>query len=93
MKRTKRLTKREKKALTTASRVAKSPDPNQHIHCIACGRHIDRSEFQSPAAAVMVQCQHGSQFASCLACVDRTKKLLAEHDRTGSPVATAAAWH
>jgi hypothetical protein len=92
MKRQKRLTRREKKA--------ESPGPRppagegQHIHCIACGRHIDPAEFESsPATAVTVRCDHGSTFATCVGCAVQAESLVAEHDRTGQPVKTAAAWH
>jgi methionyl-tRNA synthetase len=92
MKREKRLTKRERKA-------EKGPGPSgrateqQHIHCVACGRHLDPAEFNAPATAVRVSCQHNSRFASCTGCVEKTKVLLAEHDRTGQPVRMTAAWH
>ena len=89
MKKQKRLTKRERKA----TEAAPSHD-HQHIHCIACGRHIDGGEFSaSPATAKIVACQHGSKFPACTACVPAAKQLLDEHDRTGQPVKTAGAWH
>lgn len=88
MKREKTLTKKERKAL--------KPQPaapaGQHIHCIACGRHLDPAEFRSGAATWLV-CQHRSRFASCRECVAQSTELLAEHDRSGRPVATANAWH
>ena len=92
MKREKRQTKRERKA-------EKGPGPSgrgteqQHIHCVACGRHLDPAEFNAPATAVSVSCQHNSRFPSCTGCVEKTKLLLAEHDRTGQPVKVAVAWH
>jgi len=91
MKREKRLTKRERKALAPQKPVA-APQQSQHIHCIACGRHIEPSEFQS-ADAVMLRCQHGSTFPSCAECRPQATQLLAEHDRTGQAVRTASAWH
>jgi hypothetical protein len=92
MKREKQLTKRERKA---AKGIGPSGQPKEaaHIHCVACGRHIDPSEFNAPTTAARVACQHRSQFPSCVACLERTRTLLAEHDRTGQPVKTAAAWH
>lgn len=66
---------------------------HEHIHCTACGKHLDVEEFEAPATAVWVKCQHGSEFPSCTACLDKTKERLAEHDRTGKPVETAHAWH
>jgi len=92
MKRDKKLTKRERKAEKGAGPSGKAAE-TQHIHCVACGRHIDPTEFHNPATATRVPCQHKSRFASCVSCVDRTKELLAEHDRTGQPVKMAAAWH
>ena len=92
MKREKKLTKRERKAVQGVGPSGKSREP-QHIHCVACGRHLDPSEFDAPATAVGVFCQHQSRFASCVGCVERTKELLAEHDRTGLAVKMAEAWH
>jgi hypothetical protein len=93
MKREKQLTKRERKAANGAGPSGNNPKEAQHIHCVACGRHIEPSEFHAPATARRVACQHRSQFPSCVACLERTTALLAEHDRTGQPVKTAAAWH
>ena len=92
MKREKRLTKREKKA--KAGPGAPLPGQAQHIHCVACGRHIDASEFSaSPPAAAWVRCAHNTRFSSCVGCVTEARRLLAEHDRTGQPVQAASAWH
>jgi hypothetical protein len=92
MQREKRLTKRERKALAPKKPVP-AAQSNTHIHCTACGKHLDPSQFQAPATAVRVACQHGSKFASCVECVPATKRLLAEHDRTGQQVQAAGAWH
>ncbi len=92
MKREKTLTKRERKALTGSGPAGKTREP-QHIHCVACGRHLDPAEFNEPSTATRVTCEHKSQFASCNGCVAKTRELLAEHDRTGQPVKTANAWH
>jgi hypothetical protein len=91
MKREKRLTKRERKAL--APQRAPVPQNAKHIHCVACGKHLDPADFTAPATATLLLCQHRSQFASCLECVEISKRLLAEHDRNGTPVQSAAAWH
>jgi len=92
MKREKRLTKREKKAQSPGRKPA-APQA-RHIHCIACGRHLDPSEFSiAPASATMITCQHGSQFASCVSCMVQAQMLLDTHDRTGQPVRSANAWH
>lgn len=89
MKRQKRLTKRERKALD-----ADHHHDHQHIHCISCGRHIDPGEFSaSPPSAKILACQHGSKFPTCAACVNESQRLLDEHDRTGQPVQSASAWH
>ena len=93
MRREKRLTKREKKALTGGGGGG-GGGHDQHIHCVACGRHIDHDEFgASPPLAVFIRCEHGSQFPSCAGCQIRSRELVAEHDRTGRPVNQAAAWH
>jgi hypothetical protein len=92
MRREKRLTKREKKAQGAAAGVGQGHE--HHIHCVACGRHIEQDEFgASPPLAVFIRCEHGSRFASCSGCQNRSRELVAEHDRTGRPVAQAAAWH
>jgi hypothetical protein len=93
MKRQKRLTKRERKANDPGFR----PGPrtqNQHIHCVACGRHIEPNEFgATPASAIWITCDHGSRFASCMGCMHESQSRIDEHDRSGQAVATAAAWH
>lgn len=90
MRRQKRLTKRERKALNGGTSAAH----HAHIHCVACGRHIEHDEFSaSPPLALFVRCQHGSRFAACVGCQARAQALLDEHDRTGQPVRQAAAWH
>ena len=94
MKREKTLTKRERKELTGGPRTSGAPvKGGQHIHCVACGRHLDPSEFNTPKTATMLRCQHGSTFPSCVACESQSVSLLAEHDRTGQAVRTANAWH
>jgi hypothetical protein len=90
MKREKRLTKRERKSQNTAQ----TAHDHGHIHCVACGRHIDPKEFTaSPVTARFLRCQHGSQFASCSDCVTESQRRLDVHDRSGQPVQAAAAWH
>ena len=100
MKREKRLTKREAKALrgpSPAARPAQAAggghDHNKHIHCIACGKHLDPSSFGEPNGATFTRCDHGSDFPHCVACADKAKALIVEHDRSGKPVQTASAWH
>lgn len=91
MKRAKQLTKRERKALAPA-RTQQPAAHSHHIHCIACGRHIDAPEFES-GQALMLRCQHNTTWPSCVECRDRSTALLVEHDRTGQAVRSAAAWH
>ncbi|NUP08522.1 MAG: hypothetical protein HOW73_20935 [Polyangiaceae bacterium] len=94
MKREKRLTKRERKALSPQPAQPQGHHHHGHIHCTACGKHLDEEMFDgNPAEAVFLQCDHKSEFPSCAACADRTREILAEHDRTGQPVKHAAAWH
>lgn len=95
MKRTKRLTKREKKALDPRRAAASGAQAqHQHIHCIACGRHLDAAEFDGPpASATYITCDHGSQFPTCVTCIVQSQMLVAAHDRTGQPVKVAGAWH
>ena len=93
-KKTKRLTKRERK-----DQFGKGPSGTQnkestHIHCIACGRHLDPTEFTArPATATRLTCQHGSRFAACAGCVPEAQARLDEHDRTGQPPRIANVWH
>ena len=90
MKREKRLTKREKKEQSGGG----GHQHQGHIHCIACGRHIDAGEFsQTPPSAIVITCDHKSQFPACANCEVTARYLVAEHDRTGKPVNTAAAYH
>lgn len=92
MRREKKLTKRERKALA-GPRPAVAPPAGKHIHCVACGKHLDPHEVSGQATAVMVKCRHGTTFASCVDCRAMTQALLDEHDDTGKPVQVAAAWH
>jgi hypothetical protein len=105
MKREKRLTKRERKAVDgprvpAAPRAAVSRPTQQthqhehtHIHCIACGKHLDPNVFGEPDGADFLRCEHGSDFPHCVACKDKARELVEEHDRTGKGVKKAAAWH
>lgn len=92
-KRAPRLTKREKKAQSAGGAAGQGHTHDHgHIHCVACGRHLDPQEFQQ-GSAIVVKCQHGSQFPSCAKCEITSQRLLDEHDRTGQPVKSASAWH
>jgi hypothetical protein len=92
VKRQKRLTKREQKALRGPRPGAQEHE--HHIHCVACGKHLDEAEFLGGApTATHLRCRHGGTFPSCVACSARTRELLETHDRTGQPVQQAAAWH
>jgi hypothetical protein len=93
MKREKRLTRRERKDQdpTRADRLKRA---QPHIHCVACGRHMESEEFGGTSPrAVYLTCDHGSQFPSCTECQVTARYLIAEHDRTGNPIAKAGAWH
>jgi hypothetical protein len=93
MKREKRLTKREKKAQDPNYRAGPRVQ-NQHIHCIACGRHLDAAELTaSPPTATTIVCEHGSTFPTCIGCMQESQALVDAHDKSGEPVRTAEAWH
>jgi hypothetical protein len=92
MKRQKRVTKRERKAVLGQGSAA--TQGTAHIHCIACGRHIEAGEFSmAPVSATYITCQHGSRFPACVSCSVQAEMLVATHDRTGQAVKVAAAWH
>lgn len=91
MKRKPKLTKRERKSLAPAR--AQSQHQHQHIHCIACGRHLHEAEFEAPATAAIITCEHGSNFPSCVRCMPQAVAAVKEHDRTNQPVKAAANWH
>ena len=95
MKRKPQLTKRERKAAAGGPRPQPAPKAHshQHIHCIACGKHLDEADFEAPATATTITCDHGSTFPTCVKCVSKSTALVAEHDRTNQPVKTAGAWH
>jgi hypothetical protein len=99
MKREKRLTKKERKAAERTAgasqpqRAAAQGHQHQHIHCIACGKHLDPEMFGVPHGANFIRCEHGSDFAHCAGCFEKAKQLVAEHDRTNQPVQKAVAWH
>ena len=83
---------RKSGATRGATAPAKRAEP-QHIHCVACGRHLDPAFFNAPAKATVVRCAHGSTFAACNECATKAQLMLDEHDRSGQPVKPAAAWH
>ncbi|HEY4105863.1 MAG TPA: hypothetical protein VGM44_18310 [Polyangiaceae bacterium] len=89
MQRKKRLTKRERKEQGPAT-----PHQHAHIHCIACGRHLDPEEFSAaPPTAKYLICEHQSRFPACVDCEVVARTLIAEHDRTNRPIQQAQAWH
>lgn len=93
MKREKRLTKKERKEQGGGGGATHQHN-HGHIHCIACGRHIDAKELSAvPPTAMIITCQHQSQFPSCTNCEMTSRYLVAEHDRTNKPVNAAAAYH
>jgi hypothetical protein len=90
----KRLTKRQRQELFGKGPSGTAKNASTHIHCIACGRHIEPGEFSArPASATRLTCQHGSQFAACVGCISEAQNRLDEHDRTGQPPRIAEAWH
>lgn len=95
MKRKPKLTKRERKAANGGPRPsgAAAPTGHGHIHCIACGKHLDEADFEAPATATTITCDHGSTFASCVKCMAKSMALVKEHDQTNTPVRAATAWH
>jgi hypothetical protein len=94
MKRKPKLTKREKKALAPPRPAQQAAPHNQgHIHCIACGRHLDPNEFEAPATATSITCDHGSQFPTCTKCLVKSTALVKEHDASNQPIRSATAWH
>jgi hypothetical protein len=95
MKRQPKLTKRERKALSPrpAAQSGGGDHQHQHIHCIACGKHLDEADFEAPATATIITCDHGSNFPSCVQCMPQAMAAVKEHDRTNQPVKMTAAWH
>ncbi len=96
MKRKPKLTKRERQAAAGGPKTAGQPKQQHHhghIHCIACGRHLDEGEFETPATATTITCDHGSQFPTCVKCMSKSMALVKEHDQSGEPVKSAAAYH
>jgi hypothetical protein len=93
MKRKPQLTKREKKALAPPRPQQPAHTGGGHIHCVACGKHLDPNDFEAPATATTITCDHGSQFPSCVRCLAKSTSLVKEHDATNQPVRSATAWH
>jgi hypothetical protein len=90
----KRLTKRQRQELVGKGPSGAPKGDSQHIHCIACGRHLDPTEFTArPASASRLTCKHGSRFAACTGCVAEAQFRLDEHDRSGQPPRIANVWH
>lgn len=93
MKRKPQLTKRERKALAPPRPAQPAAHGHGHIHCIACGKHLDPADFEAPAVATTITCDHGSQFPSCVKCMPKSIALVKEHDSANQPVRAARAWH
>lgn len=92
MKRVKRPTKRERRDLDPNRPV--SGQNQKHIHCIACGRHIEESEFNTfPPQSLNLTCEHKHDFPCCSGCQVTARYLILEHERTGNPVQAARNWH
>lgn len=76
--------------------------PGTHIHCVACGKHLDTvGEVRARQAGgsfggnlwASLRCAHGSVFQACLGCMAKGRRLLDDHDRSGREVAMAQPWH
>ena len=93
MKRKPKLTKKERKAASPTPAGAAADHKHQHIHCISCGKHLDEGDFEPPASATIITCDHGSNFPSCVKCMPQSMALVKEHDRTNQPVKMTPAWH
>ena len=113
MKREKRLTKRERQEKfgkgpsgtapqqTSATQTQGVAQDGAHIHCVACGRHLDTVGAAKARASTgrfeelwaTVTCLHGSQYYACFNCVAQARVLLDQHDRTGQQVKMATPWH
>jgi hypothetical protein len=100
MKRKPKLTKRERQAARGGPGPAGTPKASaggghqhQHIHCIACGKHLNEADFEAPATATTITCDHGSTFPTCVKCMPKSMALVKEHDQNNQPVKVAAAWH
>jgi len=81
------------RGLRTAAPNAGHQHEHAHIHCIACGKHLDPDDFGEAQGATFYRCQHGSDFPHCVGCATRAKQMVDEHDRTGKPVQKVAAVH
>ena len=107
-KREKRLTKKERqetfgKGPSGVPRIAGGPSsdgfsdpqlsPGTHIHCVACGKHLDPQDFEAPATATTITCDHGSTFPTCTKCLAKSTALVKEHDESNAPIRAATAWH
>jgi hypothetical protein len=98
MKRKPKPTKRERQAARGGPGPSGTPKAqhqhgHQHIHCIACGKHLDEADFEAPATATTITCDHGSTFPTCVKCMPKSMALVKEHDQNNQPVKVAAAWH
>jgi hypothetical protein len=98
MKRKPKPTKRERQAARGGPGPSGTPKAqhqhgHQHIHCIACGKHLDEADFEAPATATTITCDHGSTFPTCVKCMPKSMALVKEHDQNNQPVKVASAWH
>ena len=98
MKRKPKLTKKERQTarggpLPAGKQKTQHNHGPQHIHCIACGKHLDEADFEAPATATTITCDHGSTFPTCVKCMPKAMALVKEHDETNQPVKVAGAWH
>lgn len=80
---------------------APSVPAGAHLHCVACGKHLDTAGEARDRAAkglasnvwMSIRCAHGSEFYACMGCLEKAREILDEHDRTGNAPRAASAWH
>ena len=53
----------------------------------------DPTDFEAPAVATSITCDHGSQFPTCVKCMVKSTALVKEHDASNAPIRSATAWH
>jgi hypothetical protein len=87
----------------TLGAIPPSPEvpAGSHLHCVACGKHLDTAGEARDRAAkglksnvwMSIRCAHGSEFYACMGCLEKARAILDEHDRTGQAPRVANAWH
>ena len=83
MKRTRKLTKRERQAV---ERGAVPPEDQSVVTCVVCDRPMGEKDFADETRGVVISCGHGSKYAACAGCDVEARHMVHRHDRTGRPV-------